>query len=238
MPSPPLSSLSAPANRLLAALPPTEYRALLPDLKLVSLEKGDVLYDAGDQIQTVYFPTMGVVSIVAQLKKEQTVEVGIVGREGMVGLATFLGGETSHLKTFVQVRGQALSMNVNAFKSRLRHSAVFSDLLRRFTNFYIMQISYSAACNTQHAIGKRCARWLLSVRDRMGSDSFELTQQYLAQMLGVRRATVAEVAGALQKKGLIDYHYGKIEILNLAGLRAAACTCHAATHAEFNRLFS
>jgi len=215
-----------PTNRLLAALPKDEYRRLLPGLEPFTLIFGKVIYEPGDLIRHVYFPTSGIISLLAAVEDGATLEVGIVGREGMVGLPAFMGVKTSGNRAVVQGAGEAMRMKAIAFRKECENGSSLPRLLRRYTHSRLTQIAQGAACNRFHPIDARLARWLLMTRDRMGTDEFRLTQEFLSNMLGVRREGVNKAAGALQQQHLISYSRGTLTILDRAGLNAGACHCY------------
>jgi CRP-like cAMP-binding protein len=223
-------------NRLLADLPPEEDAQLRPHLERVSLGVKDGLFEPYQPIPAVYFPETGVLSVVALMGDGKTAEVGLVGREGMLGLPVFLGGETSPRRAFAQVPGESLRMAAAAFTAVLPRAGTLVRRLQRYTQAMFTQISQSAACNTLHETTPRCCRWLLMTHDRAGGDEFLLTHEFLAQMLGVRRASVSAVAAALQQAGLIRYRRGRITIVNRPGLEAAACECYRVIATEYGRL--
>lgn len=223
-----------PTNRLLAALPQDEYQGLLPKLKLFPLSFGEVIYEPGDLIRNVYFPTSGIISLLAAVEDRATLEVGIVGREGMVGLPTFMGVKTSGNRAVVQGAGAAIRMKASAFQNECENGGSFPRLLRRYTHSRLTQIAQGAACNRFHPIDARLARWLLMTRDRMGTDQFRLTQEFLSNMLGVRREGVNKAAGALQQQNLISYSRGNLLILDRVGLEAIACNCYGLIKAEYD----
>jgi CRP-like cAMP-binding protein len=223
-------SLSGPPrisveNRLLAALPSEVKARLEPNLERVSLPFQEVLYKSREPIDQVYFPNNAVISVLTILKDRTPAEVGLVGNEGMVGLPVFLGVETTPLKAIVQIPGEAMRMKTDVFKDLVNQGDLLHDLLC-YTHVLMLQISQSAACNPRHSVEERCCRWLLMIRDRVHSDQFPLTQEFLSRMLGVRRASVTVVAGRLQKAGLIRYSRGKITILDRQGLEAVSCECY------------
>jgi CRP-like cAMP-binding protein len=222
-------------NRLLSALPKYEYQRLLPELKPFPLIFGEVIYESGDLIRNVYFPTSGIISLLAAVEDHATLEVGIVGREGMVGLPAFMGVKTSGNRAVVQGAGAAMRMKVAAFRKESDNGNSLTRLLRRYTHSQLTQIAQGAACNRFHAIDARLARWLLMTRDRMSSDEFQLTQEFLSNMLGVRREGVNKAAGALQQQHLISYSRGNLSILDRVGLKAIACDCYGIIKAEYDR---
>jgi CRP-like cAMP-binding protein len=223
-----------PTNRLLAALPKDEYERLLPRLEPFPLVFGEVIYEPGDLIRDVYFPTSGIISLLAAVEDRATLEVGIVGREGMVGLPAFMGVKTSGNRAVVQGAGAAMRMRANAFRNECENGGSFPRLLRRYTHSRMTQIAQGAACNRFHPIDARLARWLLMTRDRMGSDEFRLTQEFLSNMLGVRREGVNKAAGALQQQNLISYSRGNLLILDRVGLKAVACHCYGIIKGEYD----
>jgi CRP-like cAMP-binding protein len=229
------NSLRAPAtNRLLAALPQDEYQRLLPNLKQVPLVFGEVIYEPGEQIRNVYFPTGGIISLLATVEDRATLEVGIVGREGMVGLPAFMGVKTSGNRAVVQGAGAAIRMKARVFRNECEDGGSLTRLLRRYSHSRLTQIAQGAACNRFHMIDARLARWLLMTRDRMGTDEFQLTQEFLSNMLGVRREGVNKAAGTLQEQNLISYSRGNLLILDRPGLKAIACGCYGIIKAEYD----
>ena len=224
-----------PTNRLLAALPAKEYARLLPKLEEVSLTYAKTIYEPGDVIRRVYFPNSGIVSLLSAVEKRSLLEVGIVGNEGLVGLPVFLGVKTSGNLAVVQGAGVALEMKTADFLAECENGGALPRLLQRYTHSLLMQISQAAACNRFHPIGARLARWLLMTADRMESDEFLITQEFLSNMLGVRREGVSKSATNLQQNGLISYKRGKVSILNRASLNAAACSCYLIIKEEYKK---
>ena len=225
--------LAPPTNRLLAALPKNEYRRLLPNLEPFPLVFGEVIYEPGDPIRHVYFPASGIISLLAVVGDRATLEVGIVGREGMVGLSVFMGLKTSRNRAVVRGAGAAMRMKVAAYRKECDNGGLLPRLLRRYTHSRLTQVAQVAACNRFHPIDARLAQWLLMTRDRMGTDEFQLTQEFLSNMLGVRREGVNKTAGALQKQRLITYRRGTLTTLNRAGLEAVACQCYGIIKEEY-----
>lgn len=223
-------------NRLLAALPKRELAVVRAHTDNVVLNQREMIYEAGEIIGHVWFPHVGVVSLVTEFSAGQPVEIATVGGEGMVGVPLLLGSDRIASRAFVQVPGTAARMTADAFRSLLPECPKFEALLRHYTLALISLISQSAACNRIHTVEERCARWLLMTHDRVHQRSFSLTQEFLAQMLGVRRPTVSLAAGMLQKAGLIHYVRGEITIVDRAGLEAASCECYAIIRNEFERL--
>jgi CRP-like cAMP-binding protein len=223
-------------NRLLAALPRKEYDRLHPHLEKVSLPLKDILYEPNGPIPHVYFPLDGVVSLVIIMDSGFSLEVGIIGNEGMVGTPVFLGCQSSLTRAISQVAGDALRMETKVFQEEMLRRGGLYSLVQRSTQAMINQISQSTVCNHRHSVKKRMCRWLLMSHDRVGTDEFPLTHEFLAQMLGVCRPTVTAVAGTLQKAGLINYHRGRITVIDRKGLETAACECFQVLTKELDRL--
>jgi len=232
----PIRKLQPPpiANRLLAALSKKEYAYLAPHLEQVALPFAEVLYNPGDAIRHVYFPDTGIVSLLSTVKDRATIEVGIVGNEGMVGISVFLGVTVSNNRMIVQSEGTAMRLETRRLETILKQSDALHGLLHRYTHALLTQISQSAACNRFHPVEARLARWLMMTRDRVGADDFRITQEFMSNMLGVRREAVAHNAAIFQKKRLIAYSRGHITILNRAGLEKAACNCYRIVKDEYD----
>jgi CRP-like cAMP-binding protein len=224
-----------PCNRLLASLPPEALAHLLPKLSPVALSLRQILCLPDAPIDAVYFPESGMVSMVANLEGTQ-VEVGVVGREGMVGTPLLAGVETSFAECMVQLPGTALRMGAGAFRAELEANAPLRALLLRYNEALQAQVMQTAACNGRHGLEQRLARWLLVARDRAEGDELPLTQDFVAMMLGVHRPSVTVTAGILQRAGLIRYANGHITILDRPSLEAAACECHGAVRRRFAAL--
>jgi CRP-like cAMP-binding protein len=222
-------------NRLLVALPRDEYEHLLPHLEKVSLPLREILYDANEPIAHVFFPLVGVVSLVI-MDGRFTLEVGIIGNEGMVGTPVFLESDRSPTRAIAQIPGEAMRMEIKAFQKEMKRHGTLFGLVQRHTQAMINQISQSIVCNRRHSVEKRMCRWLLMSHDRVGTDEFPLTHEFLAQMLGVCRPTVTAVAGTLQKAGLITYHRGRITVIDRKRLEAACCECYKVVSKELDRL--
>jgi CRP-like cAMP-binding protein len=216
-------------NELLAALPPTAYLRLLPHLESVSLPLGAGLYNSGESIEHVYFPEDALVSLVTHMRDGATVEVGLIGNDGMVGIPVLLGDDIAFEAAVVQIAGSALRMPSATFKEVIKggHSPLLTRLLL-YTRVLMKQVAQTAACNSRHTAEKRLARWLLMCHDRSESDELALTQEFLSDMLGVRRAGVSSASIVLQQEGFIRYSHGRITILKREGLEAYACECYAA----------
>ena len=213
-------------NSLLAALPRKSYLQLLPGLAPVELVFGKVLYEAGDPIRDVYFPTQSLVSLLTLVEGHLALEVGMVGREGMVGVPLVLGADVSPVRALVQGAGPALKMDAQRFRNELKASPPLQRELQRYIYGLMVQISQTAGCNRFHVVEARLARWLLMTRDRVRSGQFRMTHEFLSHMLGVRRVGVTEAASALQRRKLIEYSRGSINILDDRGLEAACCSCY------------
>jgi CRP-like cAMP-binding protein len=214
------------ANRLLAALPRADYQRLLGKLEPVRLAFGEVLFEPGDEVRHVYFPGDSLVSLLTVIDRRLALEVGLVGREGMVGTAFAMGSGTSPVRALVQGAGTAMRMESAAFRKELRGSSALQRELHLYNHALMIQFAQTAACNRFHVVAARLARRLLMTRDRLASDHFRLTHEFLGHMLGVRRVGVTKAAHALKKRKLIDYSRGNIAILNGRGLESAACSCY------------
>jgi CRP-like cAMP-binding protein len=223
-------------NRLLAVLPRPELEKISPDLEPVELPFKQVLHEPGEEITHVYFVTRGVVSMVNEPDSGDIVEFATVGPEGMIGVPVLLGTLSMPSKAIVQLAGDALRLRTVEFRRALQLLPTLQPLLLRYTMALLNQVAQVTSCNRLHEVQERCARWLLQTHDRVKSDSFPLTQEFLAQMLGVHRPTVTVAAGILQKAGLIDYTRGSITIINRKGLEAASCNCYRIIAAEYERL--
>jgi CRP-like cAMP-binding protein len=225
-------------NSLLSALPADQKARMEPHLDRVHLNLKEVIYEPNGPIPFVYFPLGGVVSLVVVMDDGLIVECATVGNEGLVGVPIFMGAERSPHKAFSQVPGDALRMPAADFRRETRPGTALHDVLQRYNQGLMNQMAYSVACNRLHSVEERMCRWLLMTRDRVGSDDFALTQEFLAQMLGVRRASVTVVAGVLQKAGFIAYSRGRISILDGPRLEAASCECYKIVQREFERLLT
>ena len=227
---------ASPGNKLLARLPPDYYRSLLPRLQPVPLKFRQVLYEPRSPIDHAYFPTRGVVSAIILMEDGGAIEVATVGNEGMVGLPVFLGAVTSFNQVIVQVAGEALRIKGKALEGEASQAGPLRRLLLSYQSAFLAQVLQGLACNGLHTIQQRCCRWLLMTQDRVGADVFPLTHEFLAIMLGVRRASVSEVLEPLQDEGLIRSQRGKITVLDREGLEAACCECYRTINDEFGRL--
>ena len=230
--------MSKSPNRLLASLPSGVYSALTPHLKIVELKFGDVVAEAGSAIRQVYFPYSGVISLVVELDVGSMIETAMVGHDGVLNAAPALDGKVSLNKGIVQMAGSAGTLEVNRFRRLANELEPFRSLLMRHEQVLLAQSQQSAACNASHTVEARMCRWLLHMRDFGGSDDLMLTQEFLAQMLGVRRPSVSIVASPLQKAGLIKYSRGRIRVLDVKGLKKRACECYDTVKRHSERLFS
>lgn len=213
-------------NRILAALPRTDYLRLVPKLEAVRLAFGEVLYEPGDEVRHVYFPGDSLVSLLTVVDRRLALEVGLVGREGVVGTAFAMGAGTSPVRVLVQAGGTAMRMETTTFRKEFRMSAALQRELHLYNHALMVQFAQTAACNRFHVVAARLARRLLMTRDRLNTDQFRLTHEFLGHVLGVRRVGVTKAAHALKKRRLIDYSRGNIAILNGRSLESAACSCY------------
>lgn len=214
------------SNWILASLSARDLRRMTHRLEPVELRFGQVLYEPGRTIRHVFFPLDCLVSLLTAVDRQRTLEVGLVGSEGMAGMPFILGVGTSGVRALVQGGGSALRMAATPFRVEFGRTPALQQALYRYTYALMAQISQTAACNRFHETGQRLARWLLMTRDRVGADEFGLTQEFLAHMLGVRRAGVSEASGALSRRGLIKYSRGKLQVLDAPGLARASCCCY------------
>ncbi len=223
-------------NRLLASLPPAELESLRPHLKPFDMVQGDPLFDAGDPLSWVYFPHSGVISLVVSLDDGRIIEAAMVGSDGVVGGSAALDGKVALNRGIVQIEGAASILDVATLRKAAERSVSFRTTLIRHEQALFAQAQQSAACNASHTVEARLSRWLLRSRDLAGGNTLLLTQEFVAQMLGVRRTSVSLVANTLQSAGLIRYRRGRIEITDLEGLRAQSCECYGRVKAHYDRL--
>jgi CRP-like cAMP-binding protein len=223
-------------NRLLCSLSRNDFELLRPHLERVELPYRHELYRANQSISFVYFFETGVGSLVNTMHNGEASEVGTIGNEGIVGLPILLADRQAPSSVFVQVPGAGLRMAVEPFDRALLQSASLRIAMYRYAHAFFNQVAQTAACNHHHSLDQRCARWLLMTYDRMDSDAFLLTHEFLAMMLGVRRAGVTEAAGVLQRSKLIRYSHGKVNVLDVEGLRKCACECYEVVRRDFDRL--
>lgn len=232
----PDDALPRPRNRLLQAAPADEYARLRPYLEPMTVAPLQPLADIGEPIRHVYFPETGIISLLSRAADGTLVENGTIGYEGMAGMTLVLDVEWTPAVMLGEVAGLSWRLDAAAFLRLLPSLPGLERLVRRYVVYFIAQVSQSLACNSLHPIEKRCARWLLMTHDRVGSDTFELTHEVLAQMLAVRRAGVSGAANALRRRGLIEYSRGKVSVTDRAGLEAAACECYGIVRGHRDRL--
>ncbi len=225
-------------NHLLAALSPTEFDRLSAHLEFVSLSLGDVLYEPGGQLQHAYFPTTSIVSLHYVTESGSSAEIAGVGNEGMVGISLFMGGDTTPSSAVVQTAGQAYRLPRRILKHEFDRAGPLLQLLLRYTQALITQMTQTAVCNRHHSVDQQLCRWLLTTLDRVPSGEFVMTQELVASMLGVRREGITVAAGKLQDAGLIRYRRGHISVVDRAGLEDRVCECYPVVKAEFNRLLA
>jgi CRP-like cAMP-binding protein len=224
-------------NRLLAALPPKVFDRLFPDLEPVSMPLGKVIYESGIELKHVFFPAPGcIVSMLYVMLDGSSAEIAVVGDEGMVGIALFMGGGTTPSRALVQSSGQAFRLEAKALKREFARHSDLQILLLRYTQALITQMSQTAVCNRHHSLEQQLCRWLLLSQDRLPTNELTMTQELIANMLGVRREGVTGAAGKLQAAGLIHYSRGRITIVDRPGLEARVCECYAVVKTEYERL--
>jgi len=232
------ASVQTPRNQILAKLSPKELSSLLSCMELEVMDIRDPLYEADTPIERAYFPESGVMSIVTLTEDGPSVEAVTVGWEGMIGLPLILGAKTTPTRAFCQVPGRAYSIAAADLLRHVERSADLSLSLRRYAQTVFDLMAQSTACNRLHTIEERCARWLLMTQDRMESDSFQLTQEFLATMLGVHRPGVSLVAKTLQKAGLIDYKHGTVTVIDRPALEQVSCACYRVVRTAFDKLIN
>jgi CRP-like cAMP-binding protein len=223
-------------NHLLATLTEEQYQAVAPRLHQVPLKQKDKLYERNEAPKYVYFPCSAVLSVLASMANGAAVEAGTVGREGFVGIEVLAGGEVSTETVVCQVAGDTLRMSVGDFKEAISGDTPLRNITQRYMLVYLSLVSQSVACNRLHTIEERFARWILMTHDRVDGDNFHLTQEFIADMLGVHRPSVSLVAGAFQQAGFLRYSRGNMSILNRTGLEDIACECYGAVREQFDRL--
>jgi len=232
-----MSSPHAPKqNHLLAALPEAEYARLLPDLELIPMPLGWALYESGDQLSYMYFPTTSIVSLLYVMESGASAEIAIAGNEGLVGISLFMGGESTPSRAVVQSAGNGYRLKASVVKREFALGGNVQHLALRYTQALITQMAQTAVCNRHHALDQQLCRWLLLSLDRLQGNELLMTQELIANMLGVRREGVTEAAGKLQSEGLIQYSRGRIKVLNRALLEQRVCECYAVVKKEYDRL--
>lgn len=225
-------------NHLLAALPASEFERLAPDLELVSLTLGEVLYESGGRLDHVYFPTDSIVSLLYVMEDGASAEIAMVGNEGLLGISLFMGGETTPSRAVVQSEGVGYRLPARLLKKEFSRAGPMMHLLLRYTQALITQMSQTAVCNRHHSIDQQLCRWLLLSLDRLSTDELKMTQELIANMLGVRREGVTEAAGKLRDAGVIQYSRGQIKVLDRSELERLVCECYAVVRKEDDRLLS
>ena len=235
---PPIKSPEPKQNDLLNALPAAEYARLLPSLELVPLPLGWALYESGGKLQHLYFPTSGIVSLLYVMENGASAEIAVTGNEGAVGIALFMGGESTPSRAVVQAAGEAYRLKASMVKTEFEHGGPLQVLLLRYTQALITQMAQTAVCNRHHTVEQQLCRWLLLSLDRLPSNRLAMTQELIANMIGVRREGVTEAAGQLQKSGLLHYSRGHITALDRSGLEKRVCECYAVVKRESDRLLS
>ena len=225
-------------NHLLAALPDSAKQRIFPRLKLVEMNLGDVIFESGQPIDFVYFPTNCIISLLYVMINGSSAEISVVGNEGMAGIAVFMGGDSTPSRTVVQSKGFAYRMHSRELKDEFDNSPEVRVLILRYTQALITQMSQTAVCNRHHSIDQQLCRWLLLSLDRLHDNHLTMTQELIANMLGVRREGVTEAAGKLQDLGIIEYHRGHINVIDRPGLEALSCECYALVKRETDRLTS
>ena len=217
-------------------MPAEDYQRLAPHLEHVQLKLGAVLYEPGMKMRYVYFPTTAIVSLLYVLENGASAEIAIVGNEGLLGVSLFMGGESTPSRAVVQSAGFGYRLRATHLKDEFDRFGLFMHLLLRYTQALITQMAQTAVCNRHHSVDQQLCRWLLLSLDRLASNELVMTQELIANMLGVRREGVTEAAGKLQRLGLIDYKRGRITVLDRKGVEAALCECYAVVKKEFDRL--
>ena len=231
-----IENFAPPENRLLAVLPAEVYEQLTPHLELVALTLRQPIYDVDEPISYVYFPHDSLISLVTSVANGSTIEVSLVGREGMAGIFAILGGKTKAHRAYVQVPGQAMRMSAATLKAEFDRGGPLQSILLRYCQALFSQAAQYVACNRFHPTEQRLARWLLLVRDCMQSDTFLLTQEFIGEMLGVPRSSVTVAAGNLSQAGLIRYTRGQVRVLDGEALENCSCECYGAIRSEFTHL--
>jgi CRP-like cAMP-binding protein len=223
-------------NHLLAALPAGDFERLFPQLELLDLPLGRIIYESGHVLDKVYFPSTAIISLLNVLENGASAEIAVVGKEGIVGIALFMGSVSMPSRALVQSAGKAYRLNGQIFMQEFNRSPAFQHLLMRYTMALIAQMSQTAICNRHHTVDQQLCRWLLLSLDRLETNELLMTQELIADMLGVRREGVTEAAGNLQKAGLINYSRGRITVLNRPALEKRVCECYEVVRKEFVRL--
>jgi CRP-like cAMP-binding protein len=229
-------SLDPKKNRLLAVLPDAELQRWLPQLELVDMQLGEVLYEAGGTLSHVYFPTTAIVSLLHVMENGASAEIAVVGNEGLLGISLFMGGESTPSRAVVQSAGEGWRLKAQTMKDEFNRAGPVLHLLLRYTQALITQMAQTAVCNRHHSLDQQLCRWLLLSLDRLQGNELVMTQELIANMLGVRRESVTEGALKLQRAGLIRYARGRITVLDREGLEQRTCECYAVVKKEYDRL--
>ncbi len=232
------SSQDTCKNRLLGALPAADFARLQPHLEAVAMPLGESIYESGSQLHHVYFPATSIVSLLYVMENGASAEIAVVGNEGVVGISLFMGGNTTPNRAIVQSAGDGLRLPAAILKAEFGRGGPLMQLLLRYTQALITQMCQTAVCNRHHSVGQQLCRWLLLSLDRLSSNELVMTQELIANMLGVRREGVTEAAGNLQRAGLIRYSRGRITVLDRPGVERNVCECYAVVRKEFDRLLT
>ena len=223
-------------NRLLAALPAEEYERIFPELELIPLPLGWAVYEAGGKLGYVYFPTTSIISLLYVMEDGSSAEIAVTGNDGLVGIALFMGGDTTPSRAVVQSAGYGYRLKASVLKKEFDRRGALHDLALRYTQALLTQMAQTAVCNRHHTVDQQLARWLLMSLDRLPANELVMTQELIANMLGVRREGVTEAAGKLQEAGVISYRRGHISVLNRSALEKRVCECYAVVKKEYQRL--
>jgi CRP-like cAMP-binding protein len=223
-------------NHLIDALPASDYERVVSHMELIAMQLGDVLYESGAKLQYVYFPTTCIISLLYVMEDGASAEIAVVGNEGILGISLFMGGNTTPSRAIVQSAGHAFRLKADLLKHEFERYGPTMHLLLRYTQALITQMAQTAVCNRHHSVDQQLCRWLLLSLDRLASNELSMTQELIANMLGVRREGVTEAAGKLQDAGLIHYRRGRITVLDRPGLEKRSCECYEVVKTEFDRL--
>jgi CRP-like cAMP-binding protein len=232
------TSYTPQQNHLLAALPAADFERVSPHLELVPMKLGQALYESGEHLNHVYFPTTSIVSLLYVMEDGASAEIAVVGNEGILGIALFMGGETTPSRAVVQSEGHGYRLKSQLLKNEFNRAGAVMHLLLRYTQALITQMAQTAVCNRHHSVEQQLCRWLLLSLDRLSTNELTMTQELIANMLGVRREGVTEAAGNLQRAGVIRYSRGHIKVLDRQRLEEEVCECYAVVKKEFDRLLS
>jgi CRP-like cAMP-binding protein len=225
-------------NKLLLSLPEADYQRLEPDFEFAVMPLGDALYESGGQLKHVYFPTTAIVSLLYVMENGASAEIAVVGNEGILGIALFMGGETTPSRAIVQSAGYGYRLKARFLKAEFNRAGPLMRLLLRYTQALITQMAQTAVCNRHHSVDQQLCRWLLLSLDRLPANQLNMTQELIANMLGVRREGVTEAAGKLQKEGVIEYKRGRITVIDRPRLEKLTCECYSVVKREFDRLLA